>query len=167
MPEGYNCSTDLIVRSHLPSSNHNPPSASHRTQPKPNPTYQLYYKPTKAGTKLKPQTTNLLFPLTILLSAASSVLADRKISYSCYDPRSSTRLFSKTWKSGSVVSDAFAEKIVQNMAEWSDHKYAAKYWFQNTVYVTCVGKMVATDAPLEAMAEQEEIVKEHMAKEGR
>jgi hypothetical protein len=106
-----------------------------------------------------------LLALTLLLSAVSSVLADKRLEYSCYDPRSSTRDFSKTWKSGSVVSDASAEKIIQNMAEWSDHKYAAKDWFRRAVFITCVGKMVATDAPLEVMAEQEEIVKEHIAKE--
>jgi hypothetical protein len=55
------------------------------------------------------------------------------------------------------------------MAEWSDHKYTAKHgpWSRNTVFIGCSRKMIATDAPLEAMAEQEEIVKEHILKEGR
>jgi hypothetical protein len=57
--------------------------------------------------------------LTILLSTLSSlVLADQKVTYSCDNAHGTTVI-----KTGPVVGDKFAAKIVANMATWSSHKY--------------------------------------------
>jgi len=109
-----------------------------------------------------------LLTLALLLSATSRVLADRKIHYACYDPHSSHRNISKTWKSGGIVGDAFAEKIVKDMPEWSDHKYTATLnpWPRGAVSIRCSEKAIGTDKPAEEIAEQERIVKEKLLEEG-
>jgi hypothetical protein len=111
-----------------------------------------------------------LLPLTLLLSATSRVLADRKITYACYDPHSNnTRDVFKTWKSGGSVGDAFAEKIVKHMPEWSDHKYTATLnpWPRGAVSIRCSEKTMGTDKLAEEIVEMEKIVKEKILEEGR
>lgn len=143
------------------------------------PTYQSQTKPqtTKVAigltTKLTTNLTttpkmklHLLTPLLLLLlSATSSVLADKTILYTCTYPRDGSGKHSvNESKSGDPVSDDFAEKFIRSMRAWSDQRYQAKSDEIGGVYVVvvCRFKAESKEQALEAIGEQERIVGEHI-----
>lgn len=104
-----------------------------------------------------------LVPLTLLLSAASVVLADKGLYHICYNYHHSNRAETPfRHKAGGRISDAFATEIIKHMPEWSDHKYTAKFDLWTTaVYVGCSDQEPSKDEAVEAIKEQEKIVGEH------
>jgi len=155
--------------------------------------HSLHYQPTKANqepllpahqSQTEPQTTKVtikfttdlttkahhkaqkmkLLPLTLFLSAASSVLADKTIIYTCSKPLDgSSKNSVKESKHGDAVTDDFAEKLIHNMLAWSDQRYLAKSDGIRGMYVViaCRNKAESKEQALEAIGEQERIVGEH------
>lgn len=101
--------------------------------------------------------------LTILLSTLSQlVLADQKVTYSCDNAHGTT-----VSKTGPVVGDKFAAKIVANMATWSSHKYLVKQdavGGGKRITVVCREKVQTHEEGLKAIAEQERIVRLWLAR---
>jgi hypothetical protein len=111
-----------------------------------------------------------LLTLIFFFSAlAGTALADKKITYTCYDYHHSNKVdLPYRVKVGPVVSDAFGEKVSKHMSERSDHKYTANYnpWSKAVVFIGCSNQEPSKDETVEAIAEQEKIVKEWILKEG-
>ena len=105
----------------------------------------------------------MLVALIVLAAASIVVLADKNLYYNCADLHHHNNDRDSRHKIGGVISDAFAEKIVKNMGDWSEHKYNAKYspWLKKAVHVGCDEKTMGTEKPAEEIAEQERIVGEH------
>jgi len=104
-----------------------------------------------------------LLTLALFLFATSGVLAGNHIAYCCSPVHSRTVI-----KTGPVVSDAFAEKLTENMPAWSDNKFAAKKHpkLKDVVMVTCSAQAESKDKALEEVAEQDKIVKGKLLEEG-
>ena len=106
-----------------------------------------------------------LLPLTLLLSAAGTlVLAERVLTYTCYGAHQSRpEDRDGRWKFGGAVSDAFADKMIKNMAEWSGGRYMAEtHRPASGFFVRCSEKTGRqTDHPAEEIAEMERIVAKH------
>lgn len=110
-----------------------------------------------------------LTALTIF-ATTSGALADNKLSYSCYYKKDGktehkdgyTRpIFETEHKDGGVVSYAEAKYIIAKMRTWSGSKYVVKYDIgAREIAVKCRMDVKSKEAALEAMAEQERIVKE-------
>jgi hypothetical protein len=102
--------------------------------------------------------------LSLSLLFAASVLADKKITYSCYNKHGGVnKTGNNESKAGGSISDDLAEKLLEHMPAWSEHKYEAKQNRHNKTLVTVVCKEKAEnkDKALEAIAEQQKIVGEH------
>lgn len=103
-----------------------------------------------------------LLPLTLLLTAtAGAAILDKKISYLCYYDRFS---FDNEHKDGPVVNETLGKEIVKSMVVWSSGKYFAE---PNRVFtevtVSCSKVLDSKELALEAIAEQQRIVKKQFS----
>ena len=111
-----------------------------------------------------------LLPLVLSIFAASSVVAEKQVLYFCYNKNAHKhKQDPEVQKFGANIDDAFAENVVNNMAAWSDDKYLADYYGRRSkkaIIVNCKEKAKSQDKALEAIAEQERIVKENIGSQG-
>lgn len=92
------------------------------------------------------------------------MLADKKITYSCYKKHGGVdKKGNNESKAGGSISDILADNILEHVRVWSKHKYEAKQnrHRKDLITVVCKEKAESKDEALEAIAEQQEIVKEH------
>ena len=104
-----------------------------------------------------------LLSLSLLLFAASA-LADKKLTYSCYNKHGGVdKKGNNESKAGGSISDALGDNILEHIKTWSHHKYEAKQNRRNKDLITivCKDKADSKDQALEAIAEQQKIVAEH------
>lgn len=100
-----------------------------------------------------------------LFAATNGVLADKKLSYSCSNHEEGlgrAKLIDIQHKDGGVVSDRYAKYIFAEMSTWSGGKYFTKHdRVSGEITVVCKTPVESKDKALEAIAEQEGLVKEH------
>jgi hypothetical protein len=105
---------------------------------------------------------NLLSPALLLI--ATGVLADKKITYSCYNKHGGVdKNGNNESKAGGSISDVLADNILEHVRAWSEHKYEAKQnrHCKDLITVVCTEKAESKDEALEAIAEQQEVVQKH------
>jgi hypothetical protein len=100
-----------------------------------------------------------------LFAAATGVLADKKLSYSCdHNNKFGHMILSSgtEHKDGGVFSERYAKYIFAQMPDWSGGKYSTKHSeLAGEITVVCNEVMESKDKAVEAITEQERIVKEH------
>lgn len=104
-----------------------------------------------------------LISVGLLFFVAGTLALDYKITYSCYNKVGGPAMTGNNEsKAGGKVSDDLADKIEDKMEEWSDDKYQGKKnTIRHTITIVCKEKVDGQGAALDAIAEQQRIVKDH------
>ena len=108
----------------------------------------------------------LILTALTLFAATSGVLADKTLIYSCYNKQGADKVANER-KTGAVVGDPFADKMIKNMPVWSGHKYIATHdWnLEDVIRISCSQRADSSEQAQKNIGEQQWIVKEHILKE--